>query len=239
MPLPIKEKYEPDSVNEIFQWPCGVGSKAVYGEVKVEAKFRKDGRKVSLVGALAWNQVIPTSCVRCTHLRRLVCGQCVNISCGNYGMLLTKRGWQLIRSGVFTKNVSPCAMCKSVVPLDNSAFDPTLRGGRGGAKKVATILGMLSDIEHLQWLLQIPLLRTRTKKLRHTLRLLAKLKSHIQLKYSMHSLTKVFLWTSLLIHLRFLTERTATSLSQLGQIPNAKILLTKHLYHNEPWIPPH
>ena len=129
MPLPIKEKYEPDSVNEIFQWLCGLGSMVVYGEVKVGAKFRKDSRKVSLVGALAWNQVIPTSCVRCTHLRRLVCGQCVNISCGNYGMLLTKRGWQLIRSRVFTKNVSPCTVCKSVVPLDNSAFDPTLRGG--------------------------------------------------------------------------------------------------------------
>ena len=131
MPLPIKEKYEPDSVNEIFQWLCGLGSMVVYGEVKVGAKFRKDSRKVSLVGALAWNQVIPTSCVRGTHLRRLVCGQCVNISCGNYGMLLTKRGWQLIRSGVFTKNVSPCTVCKSVVPLDNSAFDPTLRGGEG------------------------------------------------------------------------------------------------------------
>ena len=72
--------------------------------------------------------MIPTSCVRCTHLRRLVCGQCVNISCGNYGMLLTKRGWQLIRSRVFTKNVSPCTVCKSVVPSDNSAFDPTLWG---------------------------------------------------------------------------------------------------------------
>ena len=131
MPLSNKEWYEPDSVNEIFQCVCGLGGKVIHGEEKVGAKFRKDSRKVSLVGALAWNQVIPTSCVRCTHLRRLVCGQCVNISCGNYGMLLTKRGWQLIRSRVFTKNVSPCTVCinlKSVVPLDNSAFDPTLRG---------------------------------------------------------------------------------------------------------------
>ena len=160
MPLSNKEWYDPDSVNEIFRWLYGLGSKVIYGEVKVGAKFRKDSRKVSLVGALAWNQVIPTSCVRCTHLRRLVCGQCVNISWGNYGMLLTKRGLQLIRSRVFTKNVSPCTVCKSVVPLENSAFDPTLRG-RG--EEVATILWMLSYIEHLQWLLQIPIIRTWSK----------------------------------------------------------------------------
>ena len=186
--------------------------------------------------------MIPTSCVRCTHLRRLVCGQCVNISCGNYGMLLTKRGWQLIRSRVFTKNVSPCTVCKSVVPLDNSAFDPTLRGrGEGVLRRwqqyweCFLTLNIFNDCFKYQSSEH----DLKTNKTETHFKLACNIKVTHPIKYSMHSLTKVVLGTSLLIHLQFLTERTATSLSQLGLILNAKILLTKHLNHNEPWIPPH